>query len=80
MWDLHRIIKVSSKKKPYMIDEILDIMDSISTNNFKESLNILLPNNVISNGLQAGTLFVSGLSRNDYLEFRMFIEGFNGRS
>lgn len=80
MWELHKRIDLNSPHKKYVIDEISLILEKISTSKFKEVLNILFPNKLISNGLEAGVLFTNGLIENRFFEFQLVIEELRGRS
>lgn len=80
MWELHKILDSDVPHKKYVIDEVSAILDRISTIKFKEVLNILFPNKIPTNGLEASLFLTKGLINSRFFEFQGFIEELRGRS
>ena len=79
MWTVYRYIDKPDSEK-YVITEVSNILENISTYEFKEILYMLSPKNKIENPLQAVLLFTKGLNINKFFEFKGFIKGINGSS
>lgn len=63
------------KQEEYLMNEILYIMENISVEKFRDSINILYPKLKTKNSLQIAQLFITGLSKNSFFEYVFFAKG-----
>jgi hypothetical protein len=84
MWRLHQTLKTGiGKAQEYLIDEILEMMDGISTEDFLSAILLLYPKIDLQkhNPVELATLFVAGLKRNEFFAFVDLTQGItNGSS
>lgn len=78
MWNLYKLLGASPIQENYVIDEVLNIMNKISTKTFKETLYLLEIDSKGLSGIEIGKLFIRGLSINRFFEFAEIIGKFNG--
>jgi hypothetical protein len=77
MWDLYRVLKNGIGNHKYLVDEVLDILDGISKEDFLQSLLLLYPKIDFTqhNPVEMATLFISGLKHNNFFAFVDVIQG-----
>lgn len=78
MWQVYKLLG-RGRGRQYLLDEIIQMLESIHPENIKKSLEIMY-GFVPSNPLEFGMLFANGLKHIQFFEFQMFIEGIDGRS
>lgn len=84
MWDLYRTLKKGKGiTQEYLIDELFEMLDHISQEDFLQSLLWLYPKIDLAkhNPVEMATLFVSGLKHNGFFAFADMAQGLeNGNS
>ena len=81
MWKLYNILKKGTEEKEeYIIDEIFEMLDRISKEDFLQSLLYLYPKIEFTklNPVEMATLFIAGLKKNSFFEFVDTVKGLNG--
>ena len=76
MWELYNLLGKGTGKK-YLIDEIVEMLKSVSPVNIKESLKLMYGVVPINNPMEIAILFSKGLNRNNFFEFQDFVEKLN---
>ena len=86
MWSLYGLLKngiQGRKEEKYLIDELQKVLNSISVDEYLNSLSLLYGNKVVYKNLSAVVslnLLVDGLKKNKFFEFCSVIRGLNGSS
>ena len=84
MWQLYKLLQAGiGKAQEYLIDEIFNMLDGISTEDFLSSILLLYPNIDLQkqNPVELATMFVAGLKKNSFFSFVDLVQGLNyGRS
>jgi hypothetical protein len=78
MWELYRLLKdgLQSKSETYLLHEAIRILDGISTENYKQSLQVMkIPE--LENPLENVLAFVKSLKVNEFFSFAQFVSGIN---
>ena len=81
MWRLYNTLKKGTEsKEAYLVDEVLEMLDKISKEDFLQALLYLYPKIefVKINPVEMATMFIAGLKKNEFFEFIDVIEGING--
>lgn len=77
MWNLYKILKRDGQED-YLIQEAIKILDTISTESFQKSLNIMYPNKSPKTSVLAALWFIEGIKNCGFFSFVGFIKGING--
>jgi hypothetical protein len=83
MWRLNQILKAGiGKAQEYLIDEILEMMGGISTEDFLSAILLLYPKIDLQkhNPIELATLFVAGLKQNEFFTFIDLTQGITNGS
>lgn len=83
MWELYNLLKNGTGKnhQEYLVDEVYDILDGISKQEFIQSLQLMYDTVSVQNPVQLATMFIVGLKKNSFFVFDEFIKRVgNGRS
>ena len=78
MWELHKLLKNGvGNGQEYLVDEVFEMLDRISQEDFLSALWLMYPKIVFSqhNPIEMATLFLRGLKHNDFFMFAELIEG-----
>ena len=80
MWKLYNLLKqgVSGKQKEYLIDELSDLLEKISQENYLKSLSLMYNDKIEYAKLlpiDSILLFVDGLNFNKFFDFCNVIQG-----
>lgn len=77
MWNLYGDLQVGVHPEEYLIDEIFEMLDRISKENFLRSLLLMYPKMVFTqhNPVEMATLFIAGLKHNEFFTFADMVQG-----
>jgi hypothetical protein len=80
MWELYKTLKSGvEEQQEYLIDEVFNILERVSKEDFLQSLWMLYPKIEFSkhNPVEMATMFVAGLKHNGFFAFVEVIQGMN---
>jgi hypothetical protein len=83
MWELYQVLKEGAEnKEEYLIDEIFEMLNKISKEDFLQSLLMMFPKIDFTkhNPVEMATLFISGLKKNEFFAFVDLVKGLDGNS
>ena len=78
MWKLYKYLQAGlGNSKEYLLEEVLSILDGISTMDFVNAVQLLYPKKDLTkkNPVEMATMFVAGLKRNSFFSFVDLVEG-----
>lgn len=82
MWSLYNTLEggIPEKQEVYLFDEILKIIQNISTYNFKQALRIMYGEDFPKdkNPIEFATLFAQGIKKTDFIVFVGIIKELRG--
>lgn len=78
MWELYKTLKNGiGNQQEYLVDEIFEILDHISQEQFLYALTLMYPKMLINeqNPVKMATLFLRGLKHNHFFMFVDLVKG-----
>lgn len=78
MWQLYKTIKNGIKGKEFLIDEIMEILNKLTSYEYSKSLHILYGEALDlskMNPIDSVSLFIDGLTKNNFFDFCKFVTG-----
>lgn len=79
IWELYGLLGKSTGKE-YLIDEVINLMQSAKPGNIKRSIYLMYGLVTIKNPLEYSLLLIQGLKKNNFFDFQEVMEKLSGNS